>query len=255
MADTEFYGYKHWTLEEMPRCFYVGKGQASRPGEGGCMRNHKWRGISKRYGLRIEVCIGPISHEDALTWEVEWVAKENTFSTNHSHDDPSDIGCNFTKGGHGAVGFKHTEETRRVLSKKAKARGKLSLDTKVKIKQTLTGRKNGPPSKDHREKLRVALRRAHAENPDWKRPIMSDEAKARISLANRGKKRSDETRRKLSASHKGKPTWNKGKRGIYSEETIAKIKAARARQTERAKLATDEHSADDDGSASKTDPT
>jgi hypothetical protein len=21
-----FYGYKHWTLEEIPRCFYVGKG-------------------------------------------------------------------------------------------------------------------------------------------------------------------------------------------------------------------------------------
>ena len=38
-----------------------------------------------------------------------------------------------------------------------------------------------------------------------------------------GLKRSDETKLKLSISHKGKTTWNKGKTGIYSEETRKKI--------------------------------
>lgn len=37
---SEFYGYKHWTLEEFPRCFYVGKGIASRA-YSKRSRNHK----------------------------------------------------------------------------------------------------------------------------------------------------------------------------------------------------------------------
>lgn len=32
-----------------------------------------------------------------------------------------------------------------------------------------------------------------------------------------------ETRKKLSDSHKGKPTWNKGKKGCFNEETINKF--------------------------------
>jgi hypothetical protein len=41
---------------------------------------------------------------------------------------------------------------------------------------------------------------------------------------------SEETKRKMSESRKGKPPWNKGKTGIYSEESLEKIKSARASQ-------------------------
>lgn len=45
-----------------------------------------------------------------------------------------------------------------------------------------------------------------------------------------GHKRSKETRDKISKAKKGTPAWNKGKTGIYSEETIQKIKEARRNQ-------------------------
>lgn len=34
MDERCFYGYKHWTLENVSRCFYVGKGLRGRPNYG-----------------------------------------------------------------------------------------------------------------------------------------------------------------------------------------------------------------------------
>jgi hypothetical protein len=58
------YGYKHWTLEERPRCFYVGKGVTGRA-ESNRSRNHKWHAIVKRFGIRVEICIGPVADDGA----------------------------------------------------------------------------------------------------------------------------------------------------------------------------------------------
>lgn len=45
-----------------------------------------------------------------------------------------------------------------------------------------------------------------------------------------GSKRSEESKEKNRQAHLGKPVWNAGKTGIYSEETLKKIKDARAKQ-------------------------
>lgn len=45
-----------------------------------------------------------------------------------------------------------------------------------------------------------------------------------------GRKCTEETRKKISDSKKGTPCWNAGKTGIYSNETLKKIKDARAKQ-------------------------
>lgn len=116
-----YVGYKHWTTEENVRCFYVGKGKGIRPFVH-VGRNHKWRAIVVRYGLRVEVCVGPMEHFDACAWEIEWINREKTFSTNHSHDDPNDIGCNFTKGGEGAAGRQINDVTRSKMSISQKRR-------------------------------------------------------------------------------------------------------------------------------------
>jgi len=111
----EYYGYKHWTLEDVPRCFNVGKGLIGRS-DSHYARNHKWHAIVNRLGLRVEVCVGPVTNFDACSWEIENITLMGTFSTNHSHDDDSDIGCNFTKGGEGAAGRPVSAETREKIA-------------------------------------------------------------------------------------------------------------------------------------------
>ncbi len=45
-----------------------------------------------------------------------------------------------------------------------------------------------------------------------------------------GKHQTEEAKEKNRQAHLGLPCWNKGKTGIYTEETLKKIKAARAKQ-------------------------
>ncbi|MFM7862020.1 MAG: NUMOD3 domain-containing DNA-binding protein [Candidatus Nitrosotenuis sp.] len=45
-------------------------------------------------------------------------------------------------------------------------------------------------------------------------------------MASKGSKLSAETRAKISASKKGQISWKKGKIGIYSPETLAKMSAS-----------------------------
>ena len=52
----------------------------------------------------------------------------------------------------------------------------------------------------------------------------SEETKKKMSQNMKGIKKSIESRNKMSIAKKGKPTWNKGKRGIYSEETLKKMR-------------------------------
>jgi group I intron endonuclease len=48
----------------------------------------------------------------------------------------------------------------------------------------------------------------------------SDETKNKVSKAGRGKPKTEEHNRKNSESNKGKIPWNKGLRGVYSEESL-----------------------------------
>lgn len=117
--DCRFYGYKHWTLETMPRCFYVGKGLKNRPNQlkG---RNSKHRNVTIAHGCHVEICVGPMSHDDVVCWEITTIAASGTYH----YDNPSEIGCNFTHGGDGTPGSHHnlgkkkppfTEEHRQAL--------------------------------------------------------------------------------------------------------------------------------------------
>ena len=179
-----FYGYKHWTLEDQPRCFNVGKGLEGRS-VSKKSRNHKWHAISKRLGLRVEVCIGPVTNEEACAWEIEWIARENTFSTNHSHTDDADIGCNFTKGGDGSSGHKNSVEVSNRISVATSAAmmgHKVSEATCRKFAVILTGNKRGLGNKsntgrtlpdEHRKRISLAMKklraiqRFHRASRDW----------------------------------------------------------------------------------------
>lgn len=196
-----FYGYKHWTLEEHPRCFYVGKGTKGRPTSK--HRNHKWHAIVERFGLRVEICIGPSTNEEACIWEIENIAKEHTFSLNHHHH-ADDIGCNFTTGGDtGTPGVKRPD----LSIRNSTNRGKPS---------PLKGRKLSP---EHRKAISDKSRGRTPWNKGKKCPYISEckKGKKRPDLsernhANKGKKCSPESIAKRIKSATGK------KRGPYKRK-------------------------------------
>jgi len=57
-----------------------------------------------------------------------------------------------------------------------------------------------------------------------KNKIVSEETRRKIGLGNKGKTITIETKEKLRLASTGKPGWNKGKTGIYSEETLKKMR-------------------------------
>lgn len=169
MSDDRFFGYKHWTLEAFPRCFYVGKGLKRRITRKD--RNHKWHAIVKRYGLRIEICVGPISNKDVCCWEIEWIAKENTYSNNHSHVDSNDIGCNLTKGGEGTVGYKHSTAYKEAARARELGKAKnFSQEALQRIREVATN-----PSLETRQRLSEARKRRSSPSLETRKK-MSDAA-------------------------------------------------------------------------------
>lgn len=54
---------------------------------------------------------------------------------------------------------------------------------------------------------------------------LSEETKRKIGEANRGRKMTEEQRKRLSESKKGSTPWNKGKTGVYDDETRKRMSA------------------------------
>lgn len=105
-------------------------------------------------------------------------------------------------------------------TREAGHRGKTSAESKAKFRAARLGHF---VSEETRQKIgKASASRRHTAI-----------AKAKVGCFWKGRKRgplSDEHRAKLKAAKLGKSPWNKGKSGIYSPETIAKIRAARAVQ-------------------------
>lgn len=101
-----FYVYVDWTTEESPRAFYVGKGNESRVKERD--RNEYWQRVAAKHGWRREVVFGTREEKVALDLETQLIKEHKTYT----YDNPDRWGCNFTRGGDGTSGYKHTEEHR-----------------------------------------------------------------------------------------------------------------------------------------------
>lgn len=184
---SKFYGYKHWTLEEAPRCFYVGKGVIVRPTSKA--RNHKWKAVVERYGVHVEICMGPVSNEEACAWEIENILRERTYTINHDHDNFHDIGCNFTKGGEGSTGHTchHSLEARQKMSNSHKGKRLGSL-------HPMYGKK-------HSEKSKALMGRSSKLNPNFGRQRSAEHCQ-KLREANLGKVQSDESNEKRRNSMK-----------------------------------------------------
>lgn len=100
--------YVDQTTEELPRVFYVGKGNQRRIRH--LKRNKKHTAISQRFGVHRVIVFETL--DDALANECE-IAKIIEYQTraNGYHVCDEDFGCNFTRGGEGVTGVSDFEKS------------------------------------------------------------------------------------------------------------------------------------------------
>lgn len=224
------------------RPFYVGKGKDERAYHH--LRETYARSDNKRKWHRIRKI-----REDGLEPYVEFLAtdidertafciEKDVISTHGRVGfDENGILLNLSLGGDGPSGYRHTAETRALLSEKSKqrVRGPLSEETKAKISASSKGRKNTFTSErnakisatvrspEWREKYKDKIaantakitgrKKSEAEIEKIRAKLIGrqipDEERARM-LANKPEM-TDEVREKISASKKGKP-WSEARR-------------------------------------------
>lgn len=198
MSISDYYVYEHWR-PDLNICFWVGQGRRRRAYD---KNNHnadydKVIEELKQQGLVAEIIFYAVqlSQERAIFLEIERIAfyraKDTCYLTNKS-------------GGPGTLGIKASTETRALMS--AKHKGKVLTEAhKQKIAIARIGLSYGPHSEEHKAKIAAA-------NLGKK---MSDEAKAKMSIAARS--RPHEYWERVSKALKGRP---------LAPEHVAKLKAA-----------------------------
>lgn len=182
--------YVDWTLEIIPRVFYVGKGKSARINRR--ERNADHKKIVKEFGIHREVVLETDDENVAYTYEEQLVEFFDTFLG---------WGVNLTKGGWGRrSGWKHSKHARQKISSVCKGKPSpkrgthLSDEQKKKMSEKMTGRKLAPFSEERRKN-------------------MSKAQKGKPS-PHRGRKLSDEHKQKISVANKGQLSHNKGKKKI-----------------------------------------
>lgn len=125
-------------------------------------------------------------------------------------------GClrNFTDGGDGVSGLRHTEDAKERMSvaKKGKPGHPLKPDHIAAMAAGRVGKKRGPRPPHVLAAMHSpeAIAKSVAARLGRTVPV---ETREKISQSHMGLRPSEETRQKLSDSHKGKIPWNKGKSG------------------------------------------
>ena len=178
--DNVYYIYQHIRLDNNS-VFYVGKGKKHRINESS-NRNKYWHNIVNKVGYKSEIVYDKLNEELALDLEKELIAKYK--SLNYKL-------CNLTDGGEGVSGYKHTTETKKLLGELNKTRSPDSDKTRIKKGLAWKGKKRKPFTEEHKEKL-IQARKKQIMNK------VTEETKRKISLSNKGKKRTEEQKKYIS---------------------------------------------------------
>jgi len=143
-------------------------------------------------------------------------------------------------------GIKHREETKLKISKAKKGsipwnKGKkglykATLETRKKQSLAHLGKKMPERSEEWRVKLSIANLGKQSPNKGKKfslesRRKMSEAHKKLVGEKNPfyGKHHTEHSKIKQRLAHLGKPVWNKGRKDIYPEETLERIRLAQLR--------------------------
>lgn len=107
----QWHVYEDWTLEEQPRCFYVGKGDDDRINK--VQRNRYHADVVSLYGHERRVVFSTSDESQALLRERELIVQRHTHPKDECYNG---IGCNRTFGGQGNSGRIVSDETRAKIS-------------------------------------------------------------------------------------------------------------------------------------------
>ena len=152
---SQFYVYEHIT-KDTNAVFYVGKGTGYRSGSKSD-RNIHWKRVAKKHGFTVNIVAQNLDEELAFLCEQERIDQLRRLGVKL---------CNYTDGGEGISGHKHSEETKKKLSEKAIGRNvghtfnvgrKQTKEWKEKISKSLFGNKYRlgiPHTKESIEKIK-----------------------------------------------------------------------------------------------------
>jgi len=188
-----FYVYEHYKPgTDIP--LWVGKGCGRRAySKGKSQRNKWWNNIVNKYGIEIRIVVENLSEIDALWMEVNLITGWGR----------ADLGegplVNLTDGGEGLSGYKRSKATNRKLS---------AIRKKFFIKENhpFFGKTH---TKEWKETTKIRQKLWWKLHPDGGHP-QSKASKKKISLANKGKKRTKEQNEANRKRNLGKRPWNKG---------------------------------------------
>ena len=108
-VETDSFVYLHVNADDgVPH--HVGIGfKKGRPWE--TKRNNKHRSKVKKHGLRVEIVADNLTWEQACFWEVHWIKALRAAGYELT---------NLTDGGDGVRGYRHTEESKKIIGEKSK---------------------------------------------------------------------------------------------------------------------------------------
>jgi len=103
-----------------------------------------------------------------------------------------------------------------------------SLTRRKQMSEAITGNKN-PMSKGHTEASKQKIKKSlTGEKNPMHGKTHNDEARKKISNANKGRIFSDETKKIWSEQRKGKPAWNSGTKGKFTIGDLGKEKISKS---------------------------
>ena len=160
----------------------------------------------------------PFRYRYSVLWEIDDCTDNHLNQMEFFYIKKYNPQFNFTDGGDGMTGFKHSEETRKKISENNARywQGKtLSAKTRKKMSEAQKGK---TLSEETRKKISEANK---GENNPMYGKTHSEEARKKMSEAKKGKTLPEKTRKKMSESKKGENHPMYGK--TLSEETRKKI--------------------------------
>ena len=209
----EFYVYVHIRLDNNT-VFYVGKGHGNRAYNLSRGKGTHHDNICKACGCKAVIIKDNLTESQAFRLEskmIKYYVITLGYGINiegyDNYDHSLPYLTNFTWGGEGVSGRKHSEEEKQKMSKAKKGK-KNSKEHNKNISKAKKGKKN---SKEHNKNISKALKGIK----------LSEQTRRKMSESQKGRKNSEEHNKNISKATKGKNNPMYGKH--HSEEVKRKM--------------------------------